>query len=109
MFPVKDTRAGRNDLPKVYILHENSEWVAPLHLQNLEIPFEEWFLNEGYIDFEGLPPEGIFYNRISASSHSRGNRFAPELTKQTLSWLQLNDRRVVNDLSAVEIELGKFH
>ena len=26
------------------------------------------------------PPEGVFYNRMSASSHTRGHRYAPELT-----------------------------
>ena len=25
-----------------------------------------------------VPPEGVFYNRMSASSHTRGHRHAPE-------------------------------
>jgi hypothetical protein len=31
------------------------------------------------------PPEGVFYNRMSASSHSRGHRFAPEYTAVILN------------------------
>ncbi len=102
--------ARQQDLPRVFILHENSEWIEPLryHLQRLEIPFEEWFLNEGYVDFRGAPPQGIFYNRMSASSHTRNHRFAPELTIQVLEWLAAHDRIVVNGPRALKLELSKF-
>ena len=33
------------------------------------------------IDFSNIPPNGVFYNRMSASSHTRGHRYAPEDTK----------------------------
>ena len=35
-------------------------------------------------DFKKSPPNGIFYNRMSASAHSRGHRYAPENTKAVL-------------------------
>ena len=31
------------------------------------------------------PPQGVFYNRMSASSHTRGHRFAPEFTAVVLN------------------------
>ena len=53
------------------------------------------------------PPEGIFYNRMSASSHSRGHRYAPENTKNLLSWLEKKKRRIINNSRALELEISK--
>ncbi len=74
--------------PKVYILHENREWILPLieGLEMLHTPFEEWSLDRGTIDIAKAPPLGIFYNRMSASSHTRGNRYAVEMTGPVLAW-----------------------
>ena len=67
-------------MKKAYIIHENDEWIEPLryHLNNLSVPFEEWHMNRVNINTIKEPPEGVFYNRMSASSHSRGHRYAPE-------------------------------
>ena len=37
---------------KIYILHENDEWVEPLRkeLQAINVPFEEWHLGKRNID-----------------------------------------------------------
>ena len=43
---------------------------------SIGLPFEEWFLSEGVLDLAGAPPQGVFYNRMSASSHTRGHRYA---------------------------------
>ena len=69
-------------MKKVYILHENSEWVVDLKrsLEDLNTPYEEWLINDYSVDLNSIPPEGIFYNRMSASSHTRNHRFAPEIT-----------------------------
>ena len=32
-------------------------------------------------DFTKSPPNGIFYNRMSASSHARGHRYAQKIQK----------------------------
>lgn len=37
-------------------------------LQELGLPYELWHLDEGTVDLTTAPPEGIFYNRMSASS-----------------------------------------
>ena len=49
-------------------------------LKNLGIEFEDWHVEKANIDLGKNPPEGIFYNRMSASSHVRGHRYAPEFT-----------------------------
>ncbi|MGD1845739.1 MAG: RimK family alpha-L-glutamate ligase [Salibacteraceae bacterium] len=99
----------RNTTPKIYVLHENQEWVDPLfeHLEALGAPYENWFLNEGHLDLSELPPEGIFYNRLSASSHTRNHRYSIELAESVLGWLEMHHRRVINDRRALTLEVRK--
>lgn len=93
----------------IYILHENAQWVTPLQaaFKQLGIEAKEWFLDEGQVAFDQIPPEGIFYNRMSASSHTRGNRFAPEYARMALTWLESHGRRVVNNSHALYLEICK--
>jgi len=95
--------------PRIYVLHENEAWLPPLReaLDAREIPYEEWHLDTGRIDLDQAPPEGIFYNRMSASSHGRGHRFGPELTSLVLAWLKSHDRVVLNGPSALDLEINK--
>ncbi|MDX8364575.1 alpha-L-glutamate ligase [Cytobacillus sp. IB215665] len=95
--------------PKIYIIHENDEWTEPLHkeLDKLGLSYEDWFLNEGLLNLNEEPPIGIFYNRMSASSHTRGNRFAPEYTAAVLSWLEKHGRKVFNTSRALQLEVSK--
>lgn len=95
--------------PKVYIIHENAEWTEPLEkaLDQLGTPYETWHLDEGLVDLRKEPPQGIFYNRMSASSHTRGHRYAPEFTGIVLDWLESYDRKVFNDSRALQLELSK--
>ena len=96
-------------MSRIYVLHENPEWLPPLAaaLDRSEVPWEDWFLVERAIDLAAPPPEGVFYNRMSASSHTRGHRFAAELTSATLSWLTQYGRRVVNGPAALDLEISK--
>ena len=94
----------------IYIIHENEEWVVPLRAAFAEhgVEAKEWFLNQGVINLNETPPHGIYYNRMSASSHTRGNRYAPELTRLTLNWLTLHDREIINGPRAIYYEVDKF-
>ena len=94
---------------KIYIIHENDEWVEPLRdeLSDLKAPFEEWHLGKRNIDHLDKPPQGVFYNRMSASSHTRGHRYAPEYTAVVLNWLEKNNRRVINNSRALSLEISK--
>ncbi len=97
-------------MSRVHVLHENSPWIEPLAaaLGELGLPFEEWFLNEATVPFDEAPPEGVFYNRMSASSHTRGHRYGPELAHLVLTWLESHDRRVVNTHRALYLEISKL-
>ncbi|WP_342527303.1 alpha-L-glutamate ligase [Chryseomicrobium sp. FSL W7-1435] len=96
-------------MSKVYIIHENSEWTNHLtsRLEELQVPYEEWHLDQGLVDLTEAPPEGIFYNRMSASSHTRGHRYAPELTSSVLAWLEHHGRTIFNGSNALRLELSK--
>ncbi|RIJ63301.1 alpha-L-glutamate ligase [Rummeliibacillus sp. TYF005] len=98
-------------MSKVYIIHENSEWTDHLtkRLNELNIPYEEWFLDQGTVDLSSVPPEGVFYSRMSASSHTRDHRFAPELSNAVLAWLEFHGRTVFNGTDALKLELSKVN
>jgi len=94
---------------KIYVIHENDEWTIHLikRLEELNVPFETWHLDEGIVNLNEAPPEGIFYNRMSASSHTRGHRYAPELTGAVIDWLEFYGKRVLNGSNALRLELSK--
>ena len=94
---------------KIYIIHENDEWIEPLriHLNDLQISYEEWHMDKININTLNDPPFGIFYNRMSASSHTRGHRYAPEYTSIVLNWLESHNRRVINNSQALSLEISK--
>ncbi len=95
--------------PRIFVLHENTPWVEPLRREfaAIDAPFSEWFLDRGLVDLTLAPPEGIFYNRMSASSHTRGHRYAPEYTAAVLAWLTKNGRTIVNGERALQLEISK--
>lgn len=97
-------------MSRVHVIHENSEWVEPLRraFDERGIPYAEWFVDGGTLDLWGAPPAGIFYNRMSASSHTRGHRFAAEFTAPLLAWLRAHGRRVVNGPRALQLEISKL-
>lgn len=95
--------------PKIYIIHENDTWTKPLieAFEELSLPYEDWFLDKGTLDLSEVPPEGIFYNRMSASSHTRDHRYAPEYTASVLYWLESHGRKVINTSRALHLEVSK--
>jgi hypothetical protein len=94
---------------RIHILHENSAWLLPLAeaFDQRRLPWTEWFLDAGTFDLASPPPQGVFYNRMSASSHTRDHRYAPELTAAVLAWLTRWGRRVVNGPGALDLEISK--
>ena len=96
-------------MKKIFIIHENNEWVEPLrvHLNNLQVTFEDWHMDKVTINTLNNPPLGVFYNRMSASSHTRGHHYAPEYTSIVLNWLEHHKRRVINNSQALSLELSK--
>jgi len=93
----------------IHVIHENPDWLAPLAraLDTEALPWRDWFLDRGVFDLSQPPPEGVFYNRMSASSHTRDHRFAAELTASVLAWLAGHGRRIVNGPRALDLEISK--
>ncbi|MFK7972083.1 MAG: RimK family alpha-L-glutamate ligase [Bacteroidia bacterium] len=94
---------------KIYVIHENEAWLPPLRqaFEQLNLPYEEWNIGKEIFDLDQIPPEGIFYNRMSASAHTRDHRYAPEVTQNILAWLHRHGRTVVNGRRALQLELRK--
>jgi hypothetical protein len=98
-----------NSMARIHVLHENPAWLPPLAqaLDQRCLPWADWFLHEGTFELAAPPPEGVFYNRMSASSHTRDHRYAAELTASVLAWLTRWGRRVVNGPAALDLEISK--
>ncbi len=96
-------------MTKVHVIHENDAWVEPLRaaFEALGTPYEEWFLDRGIIDITRPPPAGVFYNRMSASSHTRGHVYAPEYAAAVIEGLERHQRPLVNGRRALQLELSK--
>ena len=94
---------------KIFVLHENDAWLEPLRraFKEQELPYEEWFLDEGQLDLSQPPPEGVFYNRMSASAFTRGHQHSAQFTGAVLAWLEGYGRRVVNNSRALQLEMSK--
>jgi hypothetical protein len=108
--PITYPNANVNEVPAVYIIHENADWTEPLFaaLDALGVAYHDWNLANVNIDLSKSAPIGVFYNRMSASSHTRGNRFAPEMTAGVLAWLEGQGRCVVNGRQALHLEISKM-
>jgi hypothetical protein len=93
----------------IHVIHENAAWLEPLAraLDAEHLPWRDWFLDRGVFDLSAPPPEGVFYNRMSASSHTRDHRYAAELTASVLAWLASHGRRIVNGPRALDMEISK--
>ncbi len=106
--PISYDAAGKQ--PAVHVIHENSVWTEPLlkALAEKGIPHADWNVATGALQLDQAPPQGVFYNRMSASSHTRGNRYAPEMTAGILAWLEAHGRTVFNGRSALDLEISKL-
>jgi len=93
----------------IHVIHENAAWLEPLAraLDAEGLGWRQWFLDRGVFDLSSAPPEGVFYNRMSASSHTRDHRYSAELTASVLAWLARHGRRIVNGPRALDLEISK--
>lgn len=96
--------------PAVYVLHENEAWLPPLReaFAAQGVPLREIELISGSIDLAAEPPQGVFWSRLSASSHTRDHGNAKEYARAALRWLEAHGRRVVNGAHVIEFEVSKL-
>jgi hypothetical protein len=94
---------------KLYVIHENPEWYAPLAaaFDRAGLPHEQWLLGAAAFDLGEPPPQGVYWSRMSASSHTRGHPFAKDQTRGVLAWLEASGRRVVNGRRVLDLEMSK--
>ena len=92
------------------MIHENPDWYAPLGaaFDAAGLPHEQWLLGDGVIDLGAVPPDGVFWSRMSASAHTRGHPDAKDLARGMLCWLESHGRRVVNGRRVLELEMSKM-
>jgi RimK-like ATP-grasp domain len=94
---------------KLYVIHENPQWYAPLAaaFDAAGVPHEPWLLGDAVVDLDEDPPAGVFWSRMSASSHTRGHPFAKDQARGVLAWLESRGRRVVNGRRVIDLEMSK--
>ena len=93
----------------VFVLHENPDWYPPFAaaFDAEGVEHEQWLLGDGSLDLNEAPPPGVFWSRMSASSHTRGHGLAKDHTRAVLAWLEAAGRRVVNGRRVLELEMSK--
>lgn len=93
----------------IHVIHENEDWMPPFRAAFAERGLEvrDWHMASGGFDLDQPPPKGVYYNRMSASAHTRGHRYAPEYTAGVLAWLESHGATIVNGSAALDLELNK--
>ena len=96
--------------PKVHILYENTDWLPPLirELKKVGLEHENCFIQSGHFDLFDAPPEGIFINRMSPSSHTRGHIESVDFTREIINWLESYGRPIINGSRAFALEVSKI-
>jgi hypothetical protein len=93
----------------VHVLYENPDWLPPLEAalraEGLDYRLVEVW--QGALRLDQAPPEGVWINRMSPSSHTRGHLESVALMRETLAWLDAYDRPVINGARAFRLEISK--
>lgn len=97
-------------LPVVHVVYENPDWnpplVAALEAEGFEVRLVH--LNDALLDPATEPPEGIWWNRVSPSSHTRDHHHTVPVARELLHWLEQAGRTVINGSAPFELEMSKF-
>lgn len=93
----------------VHVLYENPDWMPPLRqaLEARGLTWVEHFCDGGTVDLGTVPAEGVWLNRMSPSSHTRGHQGGVTFVRELLSWLEACGRPVINGTNAFALEVSK--
>ncbi len=102
-------RGGRGGVTRVWVLHENPDWLPPFEeaFSAEGVALDELSLVSGVIDLDAEPEPGVYWSRLSASAYTRDHPYAKERARAVLGWLESRGRRVVNGSGVVELEVSK--
>ena len=93
----------------VEIIYENKDWLRFFEkaLEEISVDCRLNFIQEIAIDLNQPPDDIIYLNRISPSSHTRGNDRALINGEQYLEYLAAYNRRVINGIGTLNYEMSK--
>lgn len=93
----------------VHVIHDNPEWIPPFAtaLETRGIEVFEWLLPDTTIDLSQEPPQGLYWSRLSASSHTRTDPHVKEYGRALFAWLEAAGRTVLNGAHVYELEVSK--
>lgn len=94
----------------VHILYENPDWLPGLRsgLEAEGLRYRLIEVHHGKLDPGAAPEPGVYVNRMSPSSHTRGHEESVGLTIEWLAYLEHYGRRVVNGSRAFGLEISKL-
>lgn len=94
----------------IHVLYENESWLPPLReaLAERGLPVREHFTAGGRLDLRSAPEEGVWINRMSPSSHTRGHQGGVVYTRELLGVLERAGRPVINGTRAFSLEVSKI-
>lgn len=94
---------------KAWILYENDDWLPPLTaaLEEEGVGYELVFVDGGVVPLDQEPQRGVYINRMSPSSHTRGHQGGVRFAREYLTYLESHGRRVINGSRAFELEVSK--
>jgi hypothetical protein len=94
----------------IIVIHENNDWMPPFveAFKALKLDYQLWYLPEMSLDLTETPPKAVYWSRMSASSHTRGHRYEPELTAGILAWLNRHEMTIINGVAALDLEISKI-
>ncbi len=96
--------------PTVHVLFENPDWMPPLRdaLAARGLTWQEHFCEGGTVDLGSVPADGVWVNRMSPSSHTRGHQGGVRFVRELLDWLEASGRPVINGSRAFALEVSKI-
>ncbi|MBT8061278.1 MAG: alpha-L-glutamate ligase [Xanthomonadales bacterium] len=95
---------------KLNILFENEEWMPPLRkaLADRGIETAEHYMVDNRINIGCSPGPGVYLNRMSPSSHTRGHQGGLVFSRELIYQLEQCGSRVINGSGPAAMEVSKL-
>ena len=93
----------------ITVLFENEAWMPPLRaaLAAKELPCLDRFMDGGVLDMSDSLEPGVYVNRMSPSSHTRGHQSGVCFVREYLGLLEARGCRIINGSQSFRLEVSK--